>query len=89
MIKVHFSGNVVKAIMASFPEIGLDVFKFRYPQKNFLDNTTNLRELLLQVAKDRGFNPFVADYWYRFPFYSLRVCEENFRSFGECKYLIL
>lgn len=75
MIKIYFGGNAAKAIMASFPDVGLDLLKFRYPQKHLLADTSTFRKLLLQVAKEHNFDPFVADNWYRFPFYSLRVWE--------------
>lgn len=61
---VTLLGGYIPAIMAAYPNIGLDAVKFRRVTDNFWKEATNRRQFFDEYARDRKFDPLVAENWY-------------------------
>eukprot|EP00026_Physarum_polycephalum_P001909 Phypoly_transcript_01912.p1 GENE.Phypoly_transcript_01912~~Phypoly_transcript_01912.p1 ORF type:complete len:725 (-),score=69.41 Phypoly_transcript_01912:359-2533(-) len=55
--------NVVSALIAAFPQIGLEKDKFADTPKNFWSKTQNQRRYIMKLAKQSGFDPLNTKEW--------------------------
>eukprot|EP00026_Physarum_polycephalum_P002139 Phypoly_transcript_02143.p1 GENE.Phypoly_transcript_02143~~Phypoly_transcript_02143.p1 ORF type:complete len:817 (+),score=78.77 Phypoly_transcript_02143:221-2671(+) len=59
-----YSGNVVKALLYVYPDIGLEEAWFAHLPKNYWSNLDNRRNFFVTFAESKGFNPLIPDPWY-------------------------
>jgi len=62
-VLVRYNGSIVKALLSLFPNVGLDKRKLHVPDK-FWANSNNQRRFFITFAKERNFDPLVAENWY-------------------------
>jgi len=53
-----------RAIIATFPDIGLDLFKFNKVPQHYWKEQNNQKNFFLELAKKRGFDALVPEHWY-------------------------
>lgn len=58
-----YNGSMIKALLAIYPEIGLDPSKFRIVPVGYWSKAENRKKFLVEFAKEKGFDPEVADNW--------------------------
>jgi len=61
----HYGNSYRKALMALFPDIGLDFSKFSKMSQNYCKNVDNQRGFFIDFAREQGFDPRNADMWYK------------------------
>jgi DNA ligase-1 len=68
----YYGYSMVKALLALFPDIGLDESNFVTVPRNHFADTNNTRKLYEDFARQRGFDPLVAENWYPITYMQLR-----------------
>eukprot|EP00026_Physarum_polycephalum_P002043 Phypoly_transcript_02047.p1 GENE.Phypoly_transcript_02047~~Phypoly_transcript_02047.p1 ORF type:complete len:791 (+),score=118.55 Phypoly_transcript_02047:121-2493(+) len=75
----QYAGNVIKMLNFVFPEIPFKNHKFAALKRRSWIESDARRDLFLQFAKDKNFDPLVAENWYAFT--AAEICEhEGFDS---------
>eukprot|EP00026_Physarum_polycephalum_P000830 Phypoly_transcript_00831.p1 GENE.Phypoly_transcript_00831~~Phypoly_transcript_00831.p1 ORF type:complete len:1315 (+),score=159.79 Phypoly_transcript_00831:513-3947(+) len=64
-IQKNFQGSVVKALVNLFPNISILASHFPFAPRNYWAETKNRRVFLENYARDKKFDPLVAENWYR------------------------
>eukprot|EP00026_Physarum_polycephalum_P003577 Phypoly_transcript_03590.p1 GENE.Phypoly_transcript_03590~~Phypoly_transcript_03590.p1 ORF type:complete len:736 (+),score=72.25 Phypoly_transcript_03590:158-2365(+) len=57
-------GNVAKAILDLFPNIGLQIHKFKFFAMNYWSDVNNQKEFFRNFAKENKFDHAIAENWY-------------------------
>eukprot|EP00026_Physarum_polycephalum_P000804 Phypoly_transcript_00805.p1 GENE.Phypoly_transcript_00805~~Phypoly_transcript_00805.p1 ORF type:complete len:823 (+),score=101.61 Phypoly_transcript_00805:1404-3872(+) len=63
-VLTHHCGSLARALLAAFPNIGLESKKFGFLAKNLTKDPKERREFFVKFAASRGFDPLVAKNWY-------------------------
>eukprot|EP00026_Physarum_polycephalum_P003873 Phypoly_transcript_03889.p1 GENE.Phypoly_transcript_03889~~Phypoly_transcript_03889.p1 ORF type:complete len:768 (+),score=139.06 Phypoly_transcript_03889:1-2304(+) len=61
----YYKGGVHKALADLFPEVEFDAVRFQKTPQNTLQDPATRKRVFLNFAKDKGFDPLVADNWYK------------------------
>eukprot|EP00026_Physarum_polycephalum_P003023 Phypoly_transcript_03032.p1 GENE.Phypoly_transcript_03032~~Phypoly_transcript_03032.p1 ORF type:complete len:830 (+),score=97.20 Phypoly_transcript_03032:47-2536(+) len=61
---LRYHKSLPDALITLFPNIGLDVHKFKNFSTNFLADKNNARNVFIRFANKTGFDPLVATNWY-------------------------
>lgn len=70
-VQNYYSDSLVRALTTVYPEIGLDPSKFPIIPRYHWDNADNRRAFFEEYARDMGFDPLIAENWYKVEFTSL------------------
>eukprot|EP00026_Physarum_polycephalum_P002219 Phypoly_transcript_02224.p1 GENE.Phypoly_transcript_02224~~Phypoly_transcript_02224.p1 ORF type:complete len:937 (+),score=116.21 Phypoly_transcript_02224:57-2867(+) len=60
----YFGNSLIKAVVALFPELNLDVTKFSNSPRSHWESAQNRRALLENFARSKGSDPLSPDFWY-------------------------
>eukprot|EP00026_Physarum_polycephalum_P001933 Phypoly_transcript_01936.p1 GENE.Phypoly_transcript_01936~~Phypoly_transcript_01936.p1 ORF type:complete len:910 (+),score=132.37 Phypoly_transcript_01936:109-2838(+) len=63
-IRLHFGGSFIRAVLALFPNIGLEPTGFSVVPKKFWADMNNRRNLFCKFAKLKNFDPLIPENWY-------------------------
>eukprot|EP00026_Physarum_polycephalum_P001298 Phypoly_transcript_01299.p1 GENE.Phypoly_transcript_01299~~Phypoly_transcript_01299.p1 ORF type:complete len:1145 (+),score=200.33 Phypoly_transcript_01299:2-3436(+) len=62
-----FGGSFITALLQVYPDIGLDDSKFSFPKRNFWADKNKRKQLFVNFAKKRNFDPLNPKNWYSIP----------------------
>eukprot|EP00026_Physarum_polycephalum_P002917 Phypoly_transcript_02926.p1 GENE.Phypoly_transcript_02926~~Phypoly_transcript_02926.p1 ORF type:complete len:773 (+),score=149.17 Phypoly_transcript_02926:98-2416(+) len=62
----HYQGSHLKALMDVYPELEWNETNFQRVPKHHWENKENILQFFNEMAKERGFDPLIAENWYPF-----------------------
>jgi len=68
----QYGSSLSRTVAQMYPDIGVDVTKFKFMQKQYWSNVDNQRTFFIDMAKEKGFDPLVKANWYSCSYWDIQ-----------------